>query len=75
MNYFDEQYLQRILREIKNDGLGQSKRILDSLSRIQFESKGKLLEMIDEYVESYSTVTVLGCWFMPIIGLCIITKG
>ena len=45
---FDEQYLQRILREIKNDGLGQSKRILDSLSRIQFESKGKLLEMIDE---------------------------
>ena len=71
---FDEQYLQRILREIKNDGLGQSKRILDSLSRIQFESKGKLLEMIDEYVESYSTVTVLGCWFMPIVGYALSQK-
>ena len=71
---FDEKYFQRVLKEIKNDGLNQSKRLLDSLSPIQFESKSKLLEMVDEYIEKYSTVTVMGCWFMSIVGYVLSQK-
>ena len=74
MIMFDEKYFQRVLKEIKNDGLNQSKRLLDSLSPIQFESKSKLLEMVDEYIEKYSTVTVMGCWFMSIVGYVLSQK-
>ena len=47
MIMFDEKYFQRVLKEIKNDGLNQSKRLLDSPTCVVADSNDPTAQMQD----------------------------
>lgn len=62
----------KILKEIKNSHEIENLKkedIIDSFSNNQFESKGKLIKLINELniLDSNSTVAIFGCWFGSIL--------
>jgi len=57
----------RILKEIKNRP-EQTDEIIDSFSKNQFRSKGKLLELVDKLnLDPNSEVVIFGCWYGSIL--------
>lgn len=67
-NSLDLDLFKRVLKEIKNEP-ARYRDIIDSFSDKQFQSKGKLLELIDKSnaLTSDSSVTIFGCWYGSIL--------
>jgi hypothetical protein len=71
-NIIDLNFFKKILKGIKNSHQIENLKkedIIDSFSNNQFNSKGKLLELIDNLniLTTDSTVAIYGCWFGSIL--------
>lgn len=67
-NSLDLDLFKRVLKEIKNEP-ARYLDIVDSFGDKQFQSKGKLLELIDKSnaLVANSSVTIFGCWYGSIL--------
>jgi hypothetical protein len=71
-NIIDLNFFKKILKGIKNSHQIENLKkedIIDSFSNNQFNSKGKLLDLINNLniLTTDSTVTIFGCWFGSIL--------
>ena len=72
----DLSFLEKVLIAIKHNST-LSEDILDSFSTNQFNSKGKLLELIDnlDILDNQSNITIFGCWYGSILIPKLLTKA